>query len=232
MTIRCIAFDLDDTLWACHPVIIRAESIFYAWLQEHYPRITAQHTEEELIKDRMRFAENNLDLHYNLTKLRKNWLHELATKAAYSPKEMVEPAFRVFWLARNEVRFFEGALPLLERLADQYLLGVISNGNADVHHIGIGHLFHFVQSAADAGAAKPDKRIFQQALHNTQLNPENVVYVGDDAQKDIIGAMDAGLRTIWFNPKGMAWNAHQQPDAIVNTLDEIDEAIITINTGS
>ena len=33
MTIRCIAFDLDDTLWACKPVIEHAEQRFYAWLQ-------------------------------------------------------------------------------------------------------------------------------------------------------------------------------------------------------
>ncbi len=40
--IRTITLDLDDTLWAIHPVIKRAEEQLYAWIAEHYPRITEQ----------------------------------------------------------------------------------------------------------------------------------------------------------------------------------------------
>ncbi|EIJ35151.1 HAD family hydrolase [Thiothrix nivea] len=227
MTIRCIAFDLDDTLWACKPVIERAEQRFYAWLENHYPRITERHTPAELIRKRINYMQQYPELHYNLTRLRKDWLAELADEHQYPPT-LVEAGFEVFWLARNEVSFFDGALNVLQSLAGRYQLGVISNGNASVHHIGVGHLFQFAHSAAEAGVAKPHPEIFRQALAKVNILPEQAVYVGDDPVRDIQGAADAGWRTVWFNPGRMEWPGGQEPDAIIDDLAQLEAAITTL----
>ena len=42
--IRLISLDLDDTLWACPPVIRRAEQRVFDWLRRNYPLITARHS--------------------------------------------------------------------------------------------------------------------------------------------------------------------------------------------
>jgi putative hydrolase of the HAD superfamily len=224
MTIRCIAFDLDDTLWACRPVIERAEQRFYAWLEEHYPAIPACYTPAELIRNRVAYMQKYPELHYNLTYLRKSWLAVLAQEQGY-PAELVEPGFEVFWLARNEVTFFEGTLEILHTLAQRFVLGVISNGNASVHHIGVGHLFQFVHSAEEAGVAKPHPVIFQQALAKAGIPPQQAVYVGDDPVRDIQGAKEAGLRTVWFNPRQQEWTGEQAPDATITHLAELEAAI-------
>ncbi|MDD5393624.1 MAG: HAD family hydrolase [Thiothrix sp.] len=224
MTIRCIAFDLDDTLWACKPVIEHAERRFYAWLEIHYPRITQHHTSAELVKKRVSYMQQYPELHYNLTRLRKNWLATLATEYAY-PQTMVDDGFEIFWLARNEVTFFDGTLEVLHALAEKFVMGVISNGNANVHHIGVGHLFQFVHSAAEAGVAKPHPLIFQQALAKVNIPPHKAVYVGDDPVRDIQGAANAGLRTVWFNPQQQAWPGGTEPDATVTTLAELKTLI-------
>ena len=204
MTIRCIAFDLDDTLWDCRPVIERAEQRFYAWLMVHYPRIPARYSQAELVDKRVSYMQNYPELQYNLTDLRKKWLAALAQEEEYS-SALVEPAFEVFWLARNEVAFFDETLEVLHRLANRFVMGVISNGNACVHHIGIGHLFQFVHSAAKAGVTKPHSAIFQQALQEVGIAPHEAVYVGDDPRNDIQGAAQAGWRTVWFNPSQQPW---------------------------
>lgn len=227
MTIRCIAFDLDDTLWACRPVIERAEQRFYAWLETHYPRITERHTPGELIKKRINYMQQYPELQYNLTRLRKDWLTALAQEHEY-PLTLVEPGFEVFWLARNEVSFFDGTLEVLHRLAERFMLGVISNGNASVHHIGVGHLFRFAHSAAEAGVAKPHPDIFRQALENVGILPHQAVYVGDDPIRDIQGAANAGLRTVWFNPGGEDWPGGQEPDAVINNLVQLEAVITTL----
>lgn len=58
----------------------------------------------------MKFTEKHLELHYNLTKLRKSWLYELAKKKTHALEEMVKPtvghAFSSFgnqahWLIRE-----------------------------------------------------------------------------------------------------------------------------------
>jgi HAD superfamily hydrolase (TIGR01509 family) len=227
MTIRCIAFDLDDTLWDCKPVIARAEQRFYAWLQTHYPRITERHSPHELVQKRINYMQQYPELHYNLTRLRKEWLTTLAEEHDY-PTTLVEPGFEVFWLARNEVTFFAGTLEVLEALSLRFLLGVISNGNASVQHIGVGHLFQFVHSAAEAGVAKPHPVIFQQALAKVDIRPEQAVYVGDDPVRDIQGAASAGMRTVWFNPAGETWTGEQKPDAIINNLAQLESVITTL----
>lgn len=225
MTIRCIAFDLDDTLWACKPVIVQAEQRFYEWLAQHYPRITDNYSPAELVQDRVAYMRQHPQLHHNLTHLRKQWIATLAQAHAY-PESLVEAGFEVFWLARNEVTLFDGVLEVLDSLAGRFVTGVISNGNASVHHIGIGHLFDFVHSAEAAGVSKPDPEIFHQALAKAGVEAHQAVYVGDDPVRDVMGAAHAGWRTVWYNPSGEEWTGDGKPDATINHLAEL-ESIVT-----
>lgn len=225
MSIRCVAFDLDDTLWACRPVIEHAEQHFYAWLVAHYPRITTQYTAAALIENRVAYMRQRPELHYNLTQLRKNWLESLAHAHDYPAENLCETGFTVFWQARNAVTLFDGTREVLEHLAAHFITGVISNGNASVQHIGIGHLFDFVHSAEAAGVAKPHPEIFRQALAMADVAAHEAVYVGDDPLRDIQGAADAGWRTVWFNPEQQPWPGGQAPDAVVNNLAELQTVI-------
>ncbi|WP_298609880.1 HAD family hydrolase [uncultured Thiothrix sp.] len=222
MTIRCIAFDLDDTLWDCQSVIEHAEQTMYRWLQAYYPVISQRYPSlDSLVASRIAYVGQYPELHHDLTTLRTGWLQQLLVESAYDPA-YAEQAFQVFWQARNQVTFFPEVLPSLERLAQSYSLGVITNGNADVHHIGIGHLFEFALNSAEAGVAKPHPAIFQQALNKLQLEPHQMVYVGDDPEKDVIGAQQVGLRTIWFNAQQRERPLGLKPDAIMTNFAEIE----------
>jgi len=228
MTIRCIAFDLDDTLWECHPVIERAEHRFYEWLESYYPKISQKYSEAELITHRMAFMRSHPDNRHDLTYLRKAWMMQLADEVGYDLKQdksFISNGFEVFWLARNDVTFFEGTLDLLDQLSTRYTLGVISNGNADVHHIGVGHLFDFVLSSEMAGVAKPHPDIFEQALGLSNTKKHETVYVGDDPKRDILGAHGAGIHAIWFNPSLKPWPGGQTPTAVIQHLDQLEDKI-------
>ncbi len=224
MTIRCIAFDLDDTLWECHPVIQRAEQKFYDWLESYYPKISRKYSAASLIEHRIAFMQTNQDNKHDLTWLRKRWMEKLAAEVGYD-NTLVEPGFEVFWLARNEVTLFDGALEVLESLSRNYSLGVISNGNADVHHIGIGHLFDFVLSSEQAGVSKPHPDIFHQALSMASHPLHETVYIGDDPVRDIHGAHNAGMKAIWYNPKLTPWPGGKTPDAVIRSLAELEDKI-------
>ncbi len=80
MTIKCIAFDLDNTLWECDPLIIKAEQKFHLWLQSAYPQITDNFTEEALVAHRMNYIQARPELHYDLTSLRKSWMRQIASE--------------------------------------------------------------------------------------------------------------------------------------------------------
>lgn len=227
MTIKCIAFDLDNTLWAVNPVIARAEQGFYEWLKSYYPNVTEKYNSEELVKHRMEYMQTKPECHHNLTDLRKNWMKSLADEVGYD-HSYVEPGFDVFWSARNEVTFYKGALEMLERLSKNYSLGVITNGNADVNKIGVGHLFDFSLSSEKAGVSKPHKDIFHQAIEMSKHDLHQTVYVGDDPKRDIIGAQQVGMKAIWYNPTLMPWPGGQTPAAVFQHHHQLEDKIVNL----
>lgn len=94
-----------------------------------------------------------------------------------------------------------GALAGLRALRGRGLrTGVVSNFDHRLggllEGLGLAPFLEIVVRPADAGAAKPDPRIFSFALDQLGLRPEEAVYVGDDADDDIAGATRAGLRAV------------------------------------
>jgi putative hydrolase of the HAD superfamily len=108
------------------------------------------------------------------------------------------------------------------RLCASHRLFALSNGNADLHRCGIGDLFHGHVTASNAGAAKPDARIFAHLLRIADARPEEVLHVGDDPLADVVGAVRSGLQAIWLNRDGKEWPEEFEPPArTVSTLAEI-----------
>ena len=206
-------------------MITQAEQVFYRWLEQHYPRITQRLEPEALIHHRRTHFKRWPDLSHDITTLRKRWLSLLAREFDY-PEALVDPGFQVFWEHRNAVTLFDDASDLLPELKQRYTVGAITNGNADVHYIGVGHLFDFVVSAAEAGAAKPSPIIFNQALEHAGISAADAVHVGDDPITDVRGAREAGMRTVWFNPERSPWSSGPRPDAEIASLPELNEVLV------
>src|SRR6185295_11151652 len=94
-----------------------------------------------------------------------------------------------------------GASDLLRALRGRGLrTGMVSNFDhrlpALLDALDLAALLDAVVLPADAGAAKPDARIFAFALARLEVRADEAVYVGDDAQHDIAGAQGAGLRAV------------------------------------
>lgn len=95
--------------------------------------------------------------------------------------------------------------------AKGYYLGVISNtifsGNVmqkRLIDLGYNNVFHFVLTSADVTYRKPFKEIFQKAyeivkedLPNVKI--EDLYFVGDNYEIDVLGSMAAGMKPIWLN---------------------------------
>ena len=224
MEIRCLTFDLDNTLWAIEPVIRRAEKEFYAWLGEHCPEITARFEMSELAEQRYEYFNEFPQQRHNLTWLRKQWLAKIFTEFGYEHMD-VESAFHYYWRFRNDVELFPGTHEILEFLSQRYRVGVITNGNACVEMIGINNYFDFVISSEKIGAAKPAPEIFDAALRAAGIPASQVVHIGDDPRIDILGASAMGFKTIWYNPKLSPWPGGQTPNAVVRSLAELESAL-------
>jgi putative hydrolase of the HAD superfamily len=223
--IRAITLDLDDTLWAIEPVIRRAEEKLWLHLADNYPRIASQFSAEDVHAVREDVMEEYPDFWHDFRFLRKKVLEKIAHAAGYNA-ELVEPAFGVFDRARNDVELFPDVLPHLESLSEEFALIALTNGNANLDEIGIGHLFQHVVAASDVGFAKPARPIFDAAIACSGLAGDEILHVGDHPETDIDGARRAGMRTAWMNRIKAAWPSHlAPPDAVVTSLTELSELL-------
>lgn len=219
--IRAITLDLDDTLWAIEPVIVRAEEKLWQHLVKHHPRIAKQFSAADVHDIRESVMAKHTEHWHDFRYLRKKVLQTLAQRAGYGD-EIIEPAFAVFDQARNDVELFPDVLPHLQNLAEDFTLIALTNGNANLELIGIRHLFSDVVTSSDIGVAKPARKIFDVAVSRSGFPQQQVLHVGDHPETDIEGARRAGLRTAWMNRMNAAWPQHLSvPDATVRSVDEL-----------
>ena len=223
MTIKLITFDLDDTLWDVAPVIVTAEVAMRDWLAEHAPRL-GPFSPERLFEIRQGLVDVEPALKHKISELRRRVLFHALEQAGYPSSEakaLGDACFEIFLHARHQVEFFPEVHPTLERLAQRYTLGAVTNGNADVRRLGVSDYFTFALSAEDMGVGKPDPRPFEEALRRGGVSADAAVHIGDHPNDDIAGAKQAGLRAIWYNPKGLPWEGGATPDAQIARLDEL-----------
>ena len=203
--VLAITLDLDDTLWPIWPPIQRAEEALTAWLTTHAPRTAALARNPDT---RHRARQQTLADHaaqaHDLAVIRRESIRQLLTWAGDDPA-LAEPAFEVFFAERQRVTLFSDALPALAALSARYPVVALSNGNADVHRVGIGPYFHAAVSATQIGVGKPDRRIFTAAAQAAGVTEHAVLHIGDDAHLDGAGALAAGMQVAWINRGAEHW---------------------------
>jgi len=115
--------------------------------------------------------------------------------------EQVMPAF----VSALRFRVIDGVLPALDRLAAAGLpMAVVANWDIGLHEhfarLGMTERFVTILTSAEAGAEKPDPRIFGLALNRLGVSPAQAIHVGNE-EADRLGALAAGLA---FEPVPLA----------------------------
>lgn len=217
--IRAITLDLDDTLWPVWPTIRRAEEELLRWLHTNAaPTAQLFASPEALRAIRVQVEHERPDLRHDLSGLRKASIAK-ALRQAGDDEALAEPAFDVFFAERQRVQLYDDAMQALEFMAARWPIMAVTNGNADVHRVGIGHFFQDSFSVGRTGFAKPDVRIFECAAQALDVPLSDILHVGDDAKLDAVAARDAGMHAVWLNRTGLDWPVEEQhPTTTVASL--------------
>jgi putative hydrolase of the HAD superfamily len=224
--IEAITIDLDDTLWDIDPVIERAERILWRWLASNYPRISSIYDQNKILNLRLEIVKDHPDKEFDYRFMRKLILRKIFRDADYE-EDLAEGAFAIFDSERNNVTLYDGAVYTLQSLSKKYTLIAVTNGNANLEKIGLRHLFDDVVTAVDVGYAKPDARIFNEAIRKAGTQADKIIHVGDNPEADIIGAANVGLKTVWMNSKSVSWpNDDIQPDLTINRITELCDLLL------
>ena len=221
--IKAITLDLDDTLWPIWPTIEKAEKALHDWLTENAPMAAALFSSPSALREiRDHMAASRPELKHDLSALRRESIRLALYRAGENPL-LAEPAFEVFFAERQRVTLFDDALPALEFLAKRFPLVSLSNGNADLARMGLGHLFRASVTAREFGVGKPDPRIFHAAAGAVDVTPEQVLHVGDDPTLDALGALNAGMQAVWLNRSDAMWPHELEPQLTLSTLTGLCE---------
>ena len=200
--IRAVTFDLDDTLWDVEPAIARAEGDLRAWLDVNCPDMAARFDRDALFRIRGEIVAETPRLRHDVSELRIQVLRAALRRTGYEPAQaerLARAGFEVFLASRHAIEYYEHAVQVLETLRRRYVIGVLTNGNADVRRLDIGPLFHFAIQAGEVGSSKPEPVMFEEAMRRTRLGPGEIVHVGDHLENDVAGAKQLGWYTVWVN---------------------------------
>lgn len=101
-----------------------------------------------------------------------------------------------------------GADDVCKKLSENYELYIITNGIGTVQQSrlaksGLLPYFKGVFISEEIGSQKPQKKFFDHVLANIpEQDKQKVCVVGDSMSSDILGGINAGLDTCFFNPWG------------------------------
>lgn len=230
---QVITLDLDNTLWDLDPVLWQAEDTIYGLLRDRCPKVTERFDSTSLRNERIKFWQANAELKHQISLMRQRSLAHVIESCGYSADQahnISTEAFELFLTLRHQVSLYEHALPLLEQLSQDYILGALSNGNADLARLGLNTFFQFHFSAEQLNASKPDPKIFQAAIEHTGKTANQILHIGDHPKEDIAGAQATGMATIWFNNRNKNWPEDlPKADAEARCLSDIPALITRLN---
>ena len=102
---------------------------------------------------------------------------------------------------------FDDVYDVIVKLHDQgYKLGVISNGDLSqqsdkLRRTGIYDFFDIVTTSSEYDYSKPDTRLYETIVNRFNINKEDMIMIGDQAEKDVLPCLSIGIDAIWINRK-------------------------------
>lgn len=169
------------------------------------------------------------------TLLEKKMLIELkylADKGLIEDASLYTQAIEIAHYCDNAARqCIAEALPVLEALSERYPMMLVSNfyGNIDavLREYEIRHFFKGIIESAVVGVRKPSPTLFRLGVDALELEPEQVLVIGDSLRKDILPAESLGCRTLWL--KGKGWTADEDAQTHPGTIGRITDVLTELN---
>ena len=198
--IQAISFDLDDTLYDNYPIMRRAESKLQTYMSHNYPLTQGRDLSFWLAIKRGLLKETP-KLAFDMGELRRRTLHTGLSKCGYGSDVLegyVQSCFDYFYFERSNFTVSESVKAVLETLSDKVPLVAITNGNVNLEQVGIGEYFVSCFHARLHQPMKPHPKMFEMTQDLLKVPHQQILHVGDNLEKDVMGATRVGFKTAWY----------------------------------
>lgn len=189
---RAILFDFDDTLQDRDAAMT---AFIHIWLRKEFPCM--QEADVVTHGDRIIAAGKHGFLPYAAL------LHEaerIFPEHQFDQQEFLRLLSILF--PANTVLFPDAVETLQHLRSKGYLLGMLTNGfsaiqNRKIDVSGLRPLFDYILISGDDNLQKPNVEAFRRVALRLGVHPADCVYVGDNPENDVKGALDAGMQAVF-----------------------------------
>ena len=211
--IRTVIFDIDNTLYdfaAVNALAIDALAGYavshfgwtadkfreeYKWVQDEMLRVAGYYSggvRNRIIRIQLILEKHDLPLHPHAIRM-----------------------YDLYWnTLLDNMKAFDGAEEAMRTLKEKGIrIGIGTDMTAlmqlrKLTRLGLLSYVDFIVTSEEAGEEKPGKKLFDRCIEKIRCKPEECLFVGDRTDKDYKGAIDAGMKALWYNPDGLPGNEH------------------------
>ncbi len=200
-------FDLDRTLWDFEKNSENAlKQLFTESFEDH--QIESFHKFHQVYKE----INAQLWVKYGKGKITKDELRDERFNRTFQKFDLFKPELGNYFgeeyirISPYQTALFPNTIETLETLKKEgYQMHIITNGFKEVQHIklensGLKPYFNVILSSEELSVNKPNPIIFKKAMELASAKPIDSVMIGDDLEVDVIGATNAGMHAIHFDP--------------------------------
>ncbi|MDJ0332870.1 HAD family hydrolase [Planococcus sp. S3-L1] len=211
-------FDLDDTLLDRNQAV---NNLFSILIEDFYENVK-EINKKEMLKKFKEYDKRNYG-NGDKTRVLEPFFDEFPTESRLHRNDMLD-----FWNTNfpNCFSANQNTIDIVNTIKKQVKIAIITNGatkrqKAKMSKSKLDRCFDKVIISEEVGFSKPDEQIFEMALKNLNVKPEEALFVGDDLVKDIGGCQNVNIKGIWFNPQSIKNNTAIKPYGEINSLDRL-----------
>ena len=209
---KYLLFDLDRTLWDFEG----NANITFQHMYRDFDLVHICHTDYETFHSTYHQINDSLWEAYRNETITKEILYtkrfSLTLEHFHAPTELIGSMAQKmgdYYVLEGPKQ--KGLMPGCREILDyleghkEYTLCIITNGFSEAQlpkmkTSNIDHYFSHFFLSETLGHNKPDPRFFEAALAQIDAKPEECIVIGDDFHVDIVGAHNAGIDQIYYNP--------------------------------
>jgi len=127
----------------------------------------------------------------------------------------------------KQAQLLDGAFETVQKMAENFELAIITNGNQDTQHSriqnsGLKSFMKHIFISEEMNVQKPNREFFEQVLNQIdEKDTSRILVVGDSLSSDILGANNAGLDSCWINANNESASKAITPTYTISSIKEL-----------
>ncbi|GAB2027848.1 HAD family hydrolase [Lactovum odontotermitis] len=232
--IKAVVFDMDDTIF--YPQIPFGEA-----LNEVFPEYIDDLSEAYRLFRKISDKEfqSVLEGSRDIPTFHRERIKKMMTVYGYGRDKMTDrqaDAFQQSYLyQQGNIQILDGIKAAFEYLKEKGIRqGLLTNGPTEYQRKKIDCLklkeyicAEDIIISQEVGFSKPSPEIFRLMERKLGLSANELIYVGDNYENDILGGANCGWKTVWINHKksDIAFSEGNRADAEINSHEELLDVI-------